>query len=876
MKTTIFIFLICWTCSGFAQLTTNTEMTPEELVKNVLVGKGVAVSNITFSTGPLSATPIFRAMGSFNGSNSIVGLDTGVIITTGNARFSPLGPNDQEDAGRMNFAGSDPDLFMLGDSSPIFDAAILEFDFIPQTDTIEFSYVFASEEYPEWVGSEYNDIFGYFLSGPGINGPFSNSAENIAVLPGTATSIRVNTINNGLFNTGPCINCQYYINNGTGSTPALNPTTQYDGLTTVLSAVYPVQCGETYHFKFAIGDVGDGIWDSGVFIEGKILKSNAVYITATANNTVEGCDSSLLSFTRQVKFSDTLVMKFDISGTGENGIDYSFIPDSIVFYPGDTSIYFTIDPLDDDIPEETESMIITLTQTISGTCDITDTTTVWIIDKPEPIQVNVNDSIVPCNVNTVLMGLSNSSGGITPYTYYWSTGDTVSNPEINIEGASTDYYVIVGDRCGNSDTTTFNISLAEFSFTASIRPASCGEDNGMIELTPAEGVEPFSYSIDNGNNYISSPVTNLAQGTYLIMGIDSNGCRDSISVFVDMITIPVIDSIVFHSGLCFGDSSAWTAVFAHGTQIDGVLSYLWNDHLSQTTDTAHFLPQGTYLIRVTETSDSGAFSCSVTDSVIIINPVQLHCISDITHPSCANNDGIFEVILSGGTAPYQYKDELSGTISTSPIFNGLQQGFRKITVIDNNGCSYSIIDTLYAGPGPVIDNIIIMNASCGDTIKPLNTDCSIIVFASGDNYPLSFSINKGQTGSDNVFTGLAPGYHTVTIIDALGCTSSATVLISQPGKPYSTLYIPNAFTPDGDGLNDFFAPQGSNIESFEMTIYNRWGEMIYHTMEIEKPWDGKSKDRGGIEKQDVYVYQIKVKETEGETHTYLGNVTLVK
>jgi len=120
--------------------------------------------------------------------------------------------------------------------------------------------VFGSEEYLEWVGGGFNDVFGFFISGPGITGTFSGGSANIALVPSTTIPISIDTVNN-------VSNSAYYVNNGTGATPLVNGTIQYDGFTTVIHALANVQCGQTYHIKLAIANVGDNSYDSAVFLE---------------------------------------------------------------------------------------------------------------------------------------------------------------------------------------------------------------------------------------------------------------------------------------------------------------------------------------------------------------------------------------------------------------------------------------------------------------------------------------------------------------------------------------------------------------------------------------------------------------------------------
>ena len=146
-----------------AQLTVSNTLTAAQLVDSILVGNGVSASNITYSGSTLS-------IGKFsNGNSTNIGLDEGVIISTGSV-FNAIGPNSVQNKTTNTLGGSDAQLAALVPGFTIFDAAVLEFDFTPISDTLKLEYVFASEEYPEWVGSSYNDVFGFFVSGPNPSG----------------------------------------------------------------------------------------------------------------------------------------------------------------------------------------------------------------------------------------------------------------------------------------------------------------------------------------------------------------------------------------------------------------------------------------------------------------------------------------------------------------------------------------------------------------------------------------------------------------------------------------------------------------------------------------------------------------------------------
>src|SRR5690554_3815427 len=156
----IFIFILTFlSYSIFAQLQTSGGQSPAQLVQNVLLGSGVDVSNISFSGSP-------NAIGTFNSSNASIGIDEGIIMTTGTIHPSlhgPHGPNNMDNAGIDNNTGGYGQLSnLVGEET--HNATLLEFDFVPNSDTVRFKYVFASEEYPEFVGTKYNDVFAFFIS----------------------------------------------------------------------------------------------------------------------------------------------------------------------------------------------------------------------------------------------------------------------------------------------------------------------------------------------------------------------------------------------------------------------------------------------------------------------------------------------------------------------------------------------------------------------------------------------------------------------------------------------------------------------------------------------------------------------------------------
>jgi hypothetical protein len=198
------------------------------------VGSGVQISNVKF-------TGVNVAAGRFSGGANSIGFDQGVILSTGQAK-DVIGIASQFASTNNNQPG-DTDLDTLT-ANPTLDAAVLEFDFVPEGSVLNFQYVFGSEEYPEFVNASVNDVFGFFLNG-----------KNVALIPGTNTPISIDTVN-------ASTNSQFYVDN-TNNTFAVS----LDAFTKVLTVTANVTIGQSNHIKLAISDAGDHIFDSDVFIK---------------------------------------------------------------------------------------------------------------------------------------------------------------------------------------------------------------------------------------------------------------------------------------------------------------------------------------------------------------------------------------------------------------------------------------------------------------------------------------------------------------------------------------------------------------------------------------------------------------------------------
>lgn len=444
------ISLSLCTAARAQTLVTSSGLTATQYVQNVLLGPGVTAFNITY-------TGYNNAIGKFSvtGAPNTLGMDSGLVLTTGTVLNTdpggpgPHGPNASGSSGFSNTGGADPDLNLLGGGTGSFNAAILEFDFIPSSDTVRFDYVFGSEEYMEFVDGGVSDAFGFFLSGPGILGPYTNSAINIALVPGTNTPITIDSLNE--FDYG-----MYYVNN---ETPPGN-LLQYDGHTTVLTAIGAVQCNQTYHIKIAICDMGDGVWDSGVFLKAGSFESNGLEISGGTliNDTLstdsiftEGCQQAIYIFSRPDSNGvDTIF--FFTGGTATDSIDYTNVPDFIIIDQGEFADSLIISAFDDPFNEPLETVTIFIT--FNNPCGVdTVEKTLYLRDyvKMEAL-MNGDTTLCPGGLPPILA--PQVTGGFGGYHYTWyPTGDTTATYAAT-NGETTVYYVTIEDDCGKAITSS--------------------------------------------------------------------------------------------------------------------------------------------------------------------------------------------------------------------------------------------------------------------------------------------------------------------------------------------------------------------------------------------------------------------------------------
>ncbi|MFH2096161.1 MAG: choice-of-anchor L domain-containing protein [Bacteroidota bacterium] len=751
------------------------DYSPEELVRNIFLTGCVEAYNVSY-------TGSNQSIGYFSDNSGNFNFSSGIILASGNIT-NAMGPNDNDNETTNLGLGGDPDLNIIS-GYITYDAAALEFDFIPSSEYVEFRYVFGSEEYPEYACSKFNDVFAFLLSGPGISGGqgFSHDAVNIALLPDEITPVAINNIHNTITAatdiTGdgcPAINVEYYIDNGTGNNPG-NQILQFDGYTITLVARMHVTPCQTYHIKIVIADASDRILDSGVFLEAKSFSSESIITqnytpTGPDNNVYENCDNYYeISRSDPSFINNDVTVHFTYSGNVSSGIDYSGLPDSITIPAGNMSaaIHYTV--FTDLINEGIESLIIS----VHSTCpciqsDIVSSDTIWFHDGLQIQSINAID--IKCNNSmdgSIEISAMNASGQVL-YSLNNSPFQ-LSNVFNNLPPGIYSIEIIDDSQCPVSIS---DISISEPGvMTSSLsltNPVLCHDNqNGEITVLATGGTGSLSYSINGGAAQSSNVFSNLSSGAYSILVTDENGCAVSTQV-VEIANPEMLTASASASPQvsCYDYSDGELIVSATGGT--GSLSYSINGGVTQSSGVFSGLTSGSYNVLVSD--ENGCYI--YTQELQIANPARLTAVASGTQQvSCHNDqDGEITATANGGTGTLTFSLN-GGQFQSSGYFSGLASGSYEVIVTDENGCSAILPAINIANP-----EILTISASGSSQVSCYNsTDGIVEVTAAGGTGVLSYSINGSPSQSDGLFSGLLPGYYTAVVTDENGCVATAGAL----------------------------------------------------------------------------------------------------
>ncbi|MEN9334034.1 MAG: hypothetical protein RLY35_1214 [Bacteroidota bacterium] len=713
--------------------------------------------------------------------------------------------------------------------SSIHDEVILEFDFTPTGPTMSFDYIFGSQEYGTWEYSSYNDIFGFYVSGPVPSNPATNYSNlNIAHVPNyPSLPITISTINNDT----PAMFSEYY-NDNSGGAYGING----NGFTDLMTASLDVIPCSTYHIILAVSDCQDGILDTYVILRENSLQSipdisvnlNINGSNVTNNLIFEECGNPVLhmeydpnaplaptSATAQIVWGGDPIA-FD--GTNSSTYDYSGIdanqnniplPTTITLNTANPFIDITLGAINDGIIEGIETLSLEILTPVSGCAGLFNSQMQQIvINDLSPLELAFDSLAIvhPIDFDTLYLACNDLTplpydliGGDANYTFSWEdeTGAIATTSTLVYDGSilgEGSISLTVEDGCNQVITDELQVEFPHLAFSVGNDFVGNCQDPHTVSPAVTSGTPNINYQW-------------YADGTLMFSNNQPNATA--------------ISEI-----LTFNDT---TVVMVNGIDLCG---QTWTD------DMTFFIPDA---------------------------PLDIVNIPDTS--VCLYGNATFTAQITGGGGGYVIEwPQLNVNGANATVYNVLGDVTQIVQAEDV--CGSIAYDTVQIHMVPVSANF-----------EATELEENIYEFASlpCEGCMYTWDMGDGFTSEDTLliheFDGLDAYTVSLNVVNAAGCTDNQEFTVTAPAY----YYIPSGFTPNGDGINDAFGLVIENVEMYEMTIFNRWGEVVFHSNDPKQAWIGDVNHSGSYYAPNgVYSYQLKIKGKNVDAKTINGNITIMR
>lgn len=542
-----------------------------------------------------------------------------------------------------------------------------------------------------------------------------------------------------------------------------------------------------------------------------------------------------------------------IANGGTGNITYTWIPN---FSTTNTGI---------NLPDGNYSVIAT---DING-CS---TTQQFSITEPDALSLNIISTDALCNNSNDGTATVIADGGSGNYSYNWSTGISSSSINNLIPGT---YFVTVSDQNGCSQTSSVYISSPlPISLTTSADTIICSGQSTIISASASGGTGTLNYLWSNGSNSAINNVTPGVPTNYSVIVTDDHGCQSS-AAFVQVDFYPALNATIGNvSVICPGEYVDLNVTAVGGT--GGPYTYQWSSGQTGSAINTAPLTSSTYSVIVTD-------GCGSTVSTTVNVPVEslpvVSFMPDKTEGCGSLLVNLFNnsQVLPGSVFHWDFGDNTT-SVDFEPIKNYPNEGTYDITlvVISPSGCISSATIPEAVKIYPVPESAFTYSPK--GEVSMLNAKISFLDLSHGaDVWSWNFGDGKGISSTPSPqYTYPAFGTYLVTLVvsNNQGCsdTSYQKVIVEEN----FAVYFPNSFTPDDNGMNDYFYAFGEGIQTFEMRIYDRWGKMVFSSDHQQIPWNGKFLNNGNECPLGVYVYSVIVSDPAGKIHSFKGTVNLIR
>lgn len=511
-----------------------------------------------------------------------------------------------------------------------------------------------------------------------------------------------------------------------------------------------------------------------------------------------------------------------------------------------------------------------VTVTDANGCTSTDNIT---ITQPAPLSLSTAGFPVTCYGQCDGQTVVIPAGGSPSYSYHWlPSGGTSASATGLCPGT---YTIIVTDANGCTISSSMAVTQpAPLVVSATGNTTICLGQNTLLSASASGGTGAYTYNwpgVGTGANQTVSPTS---PSVYTVSVMDANGCVSNIAnVNINVTSLTAANlGVNGATTICLGNSATISSTVAGNT---GAVTVNWSGGLGSGNGPFTVTPSvtTTYVVTVTD-----ACGTAITASVpVTVNPLPVIDLDPMSAVACEQVSLNFSENSGSNAGAAHFWSFGDGTYSNyvNPMHNYSSSGVYTVslTVTSPFGCvntgSTTASVTVHAG------SIADFNAEArdGTTMSPSykfhNNSINSVSYL--------WSLGDGNTSTlpEPEHNYQVKGEYMVSLytVSSNGCRDTLTKMVEI--KPEFIIYIPNAFTPDGNGLNDYFIAKGDEITEFKMMIFNRWGDMIYSTENMERGWDGSANGGDSKAQDGVYVYKIEVRDFENKFHGYTGHVTLL-
>ena len=662
----------------------------------------------------------------------------------------------------------------------------------------------------------------------------------------------------------------------------LNPFLAYDGLTSVLTATLKLIPCETYHIRLVIADVGDSDYDSAVLLEaGSFDLGGSVSLNANGADTVnqfiyEGCNNGGFRVSRgsdsNINREQTINYRFGENSEAQVGVDFVNPGGSVVIPAGESFVDVNIETIPDAEGEGPESIWILLD--IPCAC-YTDSIMVTLVE-PEPLSVELPEAYYCPDQMATLSPVV--SGGSPPYTYQWSTGNTEQNPTLAPPLPAT-IDVLITDACGQTvarQIGTFSSTPPSAALIPQVISACWGEERELeVELT---GRAPFELVVQRSGNVPDTMVFNEAGlrqwnvsvgGTYQLLSVRDQACNGPVSGSVPAnFYRPVINPSLTNPTCADTDNGSISV-----QHLPSVPPYTYTWGGTETEGLiAENLTVGTYSLLITDDLGCSDFREFNLRGPTALQPIEVAC-NQIRRPPLM-------ISADGGQPPYLYSIDGENFWSGEDFDQLIEGQYYDLFIRDQNGCEIVQTDFFYPRAAPRnlnLDNFIPQELGGSVQVQPVYNvpldQISSIRWYPADYFDCS---DCRQPFLSAPFSQPV----SVSVTDRYGCTDSLATWVGVDGRV--PLFVPNVFSPNGDGTNDFvpvFANTLQVEEVLSFRLFTRWGSQVYEQRNFppnsaRRGWDGLI--NGTEAPVGAYAWVAELLLTNGERLQKTGSVVLVR